>query len=85
MTDSFKAAGLSIGLTLALFYNTTTVWAPGDRPISASLVDEYLDSVNLDIFYAAPSVLEELAQSPESMKNLVKLDAVGFGGGKSMF
>lgn len=42
-----------------------------------------LDAANFDAVFLAPSVLEELVQSPSSLSKLEKLHAVAFGGGTS--
>jgi hypothetical protein len=47
------------------------------------LVDEMLDAANFDAVFLAPSILEELVQSPSSLSKLEKLHAVAFGGGTS--
>jgi hypothetical protein len=78
----FQAAGIAASLLCALFINASVVWAPSNRPMSASLVEEILDSFPVEAIFVAPSILEELSQSSESLERLSKLDGVNFGGGK---
>ena len=46
------------------------------------MVDELLDNVELDGLFLAPSVLEDLSQSEESLEKLKKVKFVEFGGGQ---
>ena len=74
-------AGILGQLVLALYYRHTVIWPPAGRPISADLVDELLDNVEVDGMFLAPSVLEDLSQSEESLEKLKKVKFVEFGGG----
>ena len=73
-------AGVIHSLTLAL-YDALCVWAPSNRPISAALIDEILDSTTFNVLFLAPSLLEDLFQSAASMDKLAKLDSINFAGG----
>lgn len=75
-------AGILGQLVLALYYRHTIIWPPGGRPISTDLVDEVLDNVELDGLFLAPSVLEEVSQSEDSLERLKKVKFVEFGGGQ---
>lgn len=68
-------------LILPLFFGTTIIWPPVDRPISADLIDEVLGNVDVDVSYMAPSVLEELSRLQSSCEKLKRLEHVGFLGG----
>ena len=70
-----------MSLGLALYYGPTVVWCPPDRPISSDVIEEMLDSVNLDLCFMPPSVLDEMSQSQSSLERLGKLKHVGFIGG----
>ena len=70
-----------LGLGTALFFGPTIIWPPADRPVSADLIDEVLDNIDVDICYVAPSVLEEISRSQSSCEKLKKLEYVGFLGG----
>lgn len=76
-------AGVIQTLLNALYYDGTTVWPPTSRPISADLIDDLLENVNVDVLFLAPSTLEELSQSQTSLKRLKKLKYVEYAGGES--
>ncbi|CAL3963137.1 unnamed protein product [Diplocarpon coronariae] len=76
----FHAAGIIVGLLMPLWYEVATVWAPSNRPLSTVLVEEVLGATQVDVLFSAPSILEDMIQSPESFEKLKKLYAVGFGG-----
>ena len=75
-------AGILGQLVLALYYRHTVIWPPGGRPISTDVVDELLDNVEVDGLFLAPSVLEDLSQSEDSLERLKKVKYVEFGGGQ---
>lgn len=77
----FHVAGILGALTLPLCYTQTMVWPPADRPISADLVEELLDNLQIDTCYLAPSLLEEMSQSQASLEKLAKFKSVKYGGG----
>jgi hypothetical protein len=59
-----------------------SIWHPANRPLSASLVEEMLDSIQIDLLFVAPSILEDMSQFPDAVAKLSKLQAVHFGGGE---
>ena len=76
-------AGILGQLVLALYYRHTVIWPPGGRPISADMIDELLDSnIEVDGLFLAPSVLEDLSQSEDSLEKLKKVKYIEFGGGQ---
>lgn len=75
-------AGILGALTVPLYYSQIIVWPPAGRPISADMVNNLLDNVKVDACFLAPSVLEELSQSPSSLEKLRGLQYVQFGGGQ---
>ncbi|KAF6227540.1 hypothetical protein HO173_012179 [Letharia columbiana] len=76
----FHVAGILQTLLVALYFEITTVWAPTGRPISADLIDDLLDNVNVDLMFLAPSTLEALSQSQTSLEKLKKLKSTQFAG-----
>lgn len=46
------------------------------------MVDDLLDNVEVDGCFLAPSVLEDLSQSENSLKKLEKVKFVEYGGGQ---
>ena len=53
------------------------------RPISADLIDDLLENVNVDLIFLAPSTLEELSQSQASLEKLKKVKYAAYAGGQS--
>ena len=74
-------AGVLGALVLALYYHQTIIWPPAGRPVSADLLDDLLDNVEVDNIFVAPSVLEDISQSETSLERLRKVKLVEFGGG----
>jgi acyl-coenzyme A synthetase/AMP-(fatty) acid ligase len=75
--------GLLAALILPLLSSVTKViWPAAGRPISTAIIDELLDYATVDILVAAPSTLEEIAELPESVAKLERLQGVITGGGK---
>ena len=77
-----QMAGILGQLVLALYYRHTVIWPPGGRPVSTDMVDELLDNIGVDGLFLAPSVLEDLSQSEDSLEKLKKVKFVEFGGGQ---
>lgn len=59
------------------------LWPPLGRPISADLVDDLLDSVNVDILFLVPSTFEEISQSQTSLEKLGRVKYAQYAGGQS--
>ena len=77
-----QVAGILGALLLPLYCRQTIVWPPAGRPVSADMVDELLDNVEVDACFLAPSVIEDLSQSETSLEKLKKLQYVEYGGGQ---
>lgn len=78
-----QVAGILQTLLAALYFEQTTVWPPTGRPISADLIDDLLDNVNVDLLFSAPSTLEDLSQSQTSLEKLKKVKYAQYAGGQS--
>ncbi|KAF8857823.1 acetyl-CoA synthetase-like protein [Acephala macrosclerotiorum] len=76
----FHSAGIIVGLLGSLWYDLIMIWGPSNRPLSAVIADEVLDTSGADMIYIAPSILEDMVQSPASLKRLEKLAVIGYGG-----
>ena len=70
-------------LLAGLYFKETTIWPPTGRPISSDMIDDLLDNVDVDATFSAPSTLEELAQSQNSLEKLKKLKYAQYAGGQS--
>jgi thioester reductase-like protein len=64
-----------------LYYGTTIVHGPVGRPLSADLLDRMHQFGNLDGGFYAPSLLEDISESPDMLKNLEILKFVISSGG----
>jgi hypothetical protein len=80
--DRLKGAGIVFSLLTSVFCNAVSIWPPNHRPLSASLVEEMLSAIRIDVLFTAPSILEELSQSPEALQKLSSLKSACYGGGK---
>ncbi|KAJ5766758.1 uncharacterized protein N7511_004374 [Penicillium nucicola] len=78
-TPFFHLMGFAL-LIMAVFHGIPCVIMP-DKPLSADLVTRVLDITQPTAALFPPSILEDLAASPESMHALSKLNRVYFGGG----
>lgn len=75
-------AGIIQTLLIALYFEGTTIWPPTGRPISADLIDDLLENVNVDLVFLAPSTLEEVSQSQASLEKFQKLKYAQYAGGQ---
>ena len=58
------------------------IWPPTGRPINTVIMDEILDSASIDVMFVAPSLLEDIVQSPNSFAKLGNVKTIVTGGGK---
>lgn len=79
-----QVAGIIGTLVIPLYDTYTIIWPPADRPISQEVVEDYLDNIQMDSCYLAPSLLEEMSQSQTMLEKLAKLEHVKFGGGQAV-
>ncbi|PSR81213.1 hypothetical protein BD289DRAFT_372900, partial [Coniella lustricola] len=75
----FHAAGLGLGLPMALYANCVGVFGP--YPPSPDMVHSVLVHGKVDVCITAPTILVELVRAPRYVEQLTKLKAVAFGGG----
>lgn len=61
------------------------IWLPAGKPINTITIDEFLDSTTVELMVLAPSLLEEIAQLPESFAKLVNVERIITGGGRDTF
>jgi acyl-coenzyme A synthetase/AMP-(fatty) acid ligase len=66
---------------LSVYFGASIVWAPSNRPPSAALVEEIINTTKVEIAYLAPSTIEEMMLEPSSRTALEGLSAVGYGSG----
>lgn len=76
----FHAAGIFALCTFPMYYGVVPVMPPPDRPMSADLANSIHVHGNLQASLMAPSVLEDISQTPSYLKNLQNIKAF-FGGG----
>jgi hypothetical protein len=57
------------------------IFPPPGRPVSAVTIDEVLDCLEIDLLATAPSILEDVAQSQESLLKMKRVPRVVIGGG----
>ena len=76
----FHAAGIFMLSTFPVYYGIVPVMPPTDRPMSADLANLIHVHGKLQASLVAPSVLEDISQTPSYLKNLRNITAL-FGGG----
>ena len=69
----FHCAGIVVAMTTSLYFGTTVVFPPSDRPLSATVIDEILDYGNLTAIWSSPWVLEEVTKTPTTLEKLSKI------------
>lgn len=77
----FHTAGLLCVIGLAMYWGTPVCLGISERPVSASLVAECLNNLDVESALLAPAVIEELSRDEEGIKALAKLNVIAFGGG----
>ncbi len=76
----FHAAGIFLLSAFPIYYGIVPVMPPPNRPMSADLANSIHVHGNLQASLVAPSVLEDISQTPSYLKNLRNMMAF-FGGG----
>ncbi|KAL7629881.1 hypothetical protein AAE478_001404 [Parahypoxylon ruwenzoriense] len=76
----FHAAGMYLFI-FSIYWGTPVAFGIGDRPLSADLVIECLENVDVEGVMLPPALLEEMSQSEEYINPLAQLKLVVFGGG----
>ncbi len=76
----FHAAGVFVLCTFPVYYGVVPVMPPPDRPMSADLANSMHVHGNVKASLVAPSVLEDISQTPSYLKNLRNI-LTCFGGG----
>ncbi len=74
-------AGLVNNTFLPIWYDTTVVLGPPDRPGTGQLVCEAMRQFTLKGVYCPPSILEQMCQEPGGLEEAKKLDFAIFTGG----
>lgn len=77
----FHMAGVLCTVALVFWNKTPLAYCVSGRPVSADLVLECLENVEVDTAFLPPSVIEDLSQSEEGIRALGNLKSVSFGGG----
>ena len=77
----FHAAGLGSTLFIPLYFGPSTVIPPATQPVSADLLIDLLDNASIDVCFMAPSILQDICDSPSMLKKLERIKYLVFGGG----
>jgi hypothetical protein len=84
LTYKLQLVGIVAGIVWPLYFNVHLICQPSGRPVSAVSIEEALDYANPDTLFTAPSILEELSQSPTALEKLSRLKTITFAGGKRL-
>lgn len=76
-----QAAGLYMSLVYNTFMGTVPVLPPSTGPVSADLVIKLAKYARAEVAFLAPSILEEISQTPELLDQLDSFTKVLFSGG----
>lgn len=76
----FHVAGLIYGLALPCWLDYTLVMPPV-VPLTADVINEIHVVANVEYSSLAPSMVTDLANNPQYLENLSKLQGLGFAGG----
>lgn len=77
----FHMAGLLCTVSVGLYWGTPVALGISDRPLTAELIVDTLNHVDVQAMLLAPAVIEDMSQTEEGIAALAKLNAVCFGGG----
>ncbi|KAH8779796.1 nonribosomal peptide synthetase [Diaporthe sp. PMI_573] len=77
----FHMAGMMCAVSMSFFWDTPVCLAIAERPLSADLVIDCLDNMDVQSTALPPAIIEEMTQSEEGLRALTKLNVVAFGGG----
>lgn len=75
-----SSSGVSSGITDTCFNNITTVLGPPEQATAATM-DEMIRYADINSASCVPATLEELAQSPDVLAKLGKLEHIAYVGG----
>lgn len=77
----FHIAGINYMLSKPFYYGVIPVLAPPSIPVTAQLADAMHNLHFIECSIVAPSILQELAETPSYLRNLRRLSCVMYGGG----
>ncbi|RGP62903.1 acetyl- synthetase [Fusarium sporotrichioides] len=76
----YHSAGIWFALFLPIYLNSTVVYGPSDRPLTATIADAVHKHGHVNGGFYPPSVLEEIV-STQALNAVNQLDFMAFGGG----
>lgn len=74
-------SGLLFLVSLPIYYNSTIVLGPPDRPPTGEVINEILQITKLQGIITPPSILEQFSHEPGSIELAKDVDYVAFAGG----
>lgn len=77
----FHAASLMVKLGLNFWLGSTVVTEPTNGVISADTIDRIISNLPVKAFFIPPSIVEELAKTPVTLKKLAACKYIITGGG----
>lgn len=67
---------------LPFFYEVSIVLGPPMVPVNLELIHSILDHTDVDVTLLAPSTLEDMSRSPDSLERMAKTKVTFYGGGE---
>ena len=77
----FHVAGLLCVVGMSLYWDRPIALGISEQPLSADLVVECLENLDVEAVFLPPAVIEDMSQTEEGTRALTKLNVVAFGGG----
>ncbi|ROV99186.1 hypothetical protein VPNG_08231 [Cytospora leucostoma] len=77
----FHVAGLLSVIGMAMYWDSPVALGIAEKPLSADLVIDCLEHLDVKATFLPPALIEELSQTEDGTKALTKLNIIAFGGG----
>jgi hypothetical protein len=77
----FHAAGLLTSIHAGIYWDRPLAFGV-DRPMSAGLIADSIDCLDIELAILPPSILSAMSQEDDCVRSLKKLKLIVFGGGK---
>lgn len=77
----FHVGGIVAMTALPIWYDSHVVMVPSNRPANGEIMGQIMSQVPIRGVFTPPTVLEELLDTPEGLKQIAQTDFVMYGGG----
>ena len=77
----FHVGGIVAMTALPIWYDSHVVMVPSNRPANGEIMGQIMSQMPIRGVFTPPTVLEELLDTPEGLKQIAQTDFVMYGGG----